>query len=205
MTQRQILPPAVLPVDLSVAKANMRIDGDDMDALVKMWITGITAKLEHEIGQCMMAQTWEVSLDHFPGRPHWSVSRPLTSHFDPAIALPHPAMTVSSVTYLDSDGVEQTLDPSAYRLKKTGYQSMLLPARGECWPDAAREDGAITVTVVCGYGADATSTPPAVQLYIMAKLVEQFDPATMTQRDQTSDTVHSKFTEGLLDRCRSYQ
>lgn len=204
MTQRQITPPTALAVDLGLAKQNMRIDGTDMDALVTSWIEGVTAALEHEIGQCILEQTWQVQLEAFPAAHPWHFGQPVPRHRCEAIKLPHPVMNITSVTYVDTDGAQQTLPPSAYKLNVKRYESTLTPAAGTRWPVTLREEGAVTVEVVCGYGTDNTATPANVRLYIIAKLVEQFDPALMTQRDQTSDTVHSKFIEGLLDRCRSY-
>lgn len=179
----RIAPPAALPVSLTLAKANMRVDGNDMDTLITSWIMGIVATLEHEIGQCLIEQTWRVTVDSFPA----------------ALSLPHPVMSVTSVKYFDVDGVEQTLDSAAYRLVKMRYRSDLMPARGVSWP-ATMADREVTVEVVCGYGAAPADVPENVQLYILAKLVEQFDPATRMERD----TVQSAFVDRLLDACRSY-
>lgn len=183
MTMIRITPPDALPVSLAMAKANMRVDGDDMDALITSWIKGIVAALEHEIGQCLIEQTWRVTLGSFPA----------------ALQLPHPVMSVTSVKYFDVDGTEQTLAPADYRLWRARYQSHLMPARGGAWPETV-VDGEVTVEVVCGYGAAPADVPENAQLYILAKLVEQFDPATRLERD----TVQSAFVDRLLDACRSY-
>lgn len=184
MTQRLITPPTVLAVTLDQAKLNMRIDGTDMDALITLWVEGITAALEHEIGQYLMPQTWQVTLDAFPS----------------AIALPHPAISITSVKYQDADGVEQTLAPETYKLIRSAYQTALVPVSGAAWPVTLSDTGAVVVTVLCGHGATAADTPANVRLYILAKLVEQFDPATRMERD----TVQSDFVGRLLDACRTY-
>lgn len=184
MTQRLITPPTVLAVTLDQAKANLRVDGADMDALITMWVEGIIAALEHEIGQCLMPQTWEVTLDAFPI----------------AISLPHPVISITSVKYLDVTGAEQTLAPAAYKLIRSAYTSTLTAISGATWPTTASEVGAVTITVECGHGTTAAATPANVRLYILAKLVEQFDPATRTERD----TVQSDFVGRLLDACRTY-
>lgn len=74
-----------------------------------------------------------------------------------------------------------------------------MPARGGAWPPTLA-DADVTVELACGYGAAPADVPENVQLYILAKLVEQFDPATRLERD----TVQSAFVERLLDACRSY-
>jgi len=179
----RISPPAELPVSLPLAKANMRVDGDNMDTLITTWIKGIVAALEHEIGQCLIEQTWRVTVDSLPA----------------ALGLPHPVMSVTSVKYFDVDGTEQTLDSADYRLYKARYRSDLMPPRGGAWP-ATMVGRDVTVEVVCGYGAAPADVPENVQLYLLAKLVEQFDPATRMERD----TVQSAFVDRLLDACRSY-
>ncbi len=184
MSQRLITPPTALAVTLDQARANLRVDGSDMDVLITLWVEGIIAVLEHEIGQRMMAQTWEVTLDAFPA----------------AISLPHPVIGVTSIKYLDITGAEQTLTPAAYRLQRSAYATTLIPASGAHWPDTCADVCTIVVEVVCGYGDTAASTPKNVQLYILAKLVEQFDPATRMERD----TVQSNFVDRLLDACRVY-
>ena len=184
MTQRLITPPTVPAVTLDQAKLNMRIDGTDMDALIMLWVEGITAALEHEIGQCLMPQTWEVTLDAFPA----------------AISLPHPVISVTSVKYQDADGIEQTLAPETYKLIRSAYQTVLVPVSGAAWPVTLSDTGAVVVTVLCGHGATATATPANVRLYILAKLVESFDPATRLEKD----TVQSSYIDRLLDACRTY-
>lgn len=175
--------PAKLAVPIEKVRANMRIDGDYMDLLLEQWLTGITATAEHEIGQCLMPQTWEVRLDAFPA----------------LIDLPHPVMSVSSVKYVDADGAERTLAPAAYRVIPERYVSTLAPARGATWPATWPEKHAVVVTVECGYGDTPDKVPPNVQLYLLAKLADQFDPNTRAEKE----SAPSPFIARLLDACRS--
>jgi len=184
MTKLRTIPPSTLAVTLAQAKQSLRIDDSDMDDLVTTWLMGVIADAESLTGQCLMQQTWEVRLDAFDG----------------AISLPHPVIGVTSIKYLDTAGVEQTLVPAKYRIKRGRYESTVSPVTGTDWPDTLDETHAVTVTVVCGFGDDPTATPPEFRLYITAKLAEQFDPATRTERD----TVQSSYLDGLLDKCKCY-
>jgi uncharacterized phiE125 gp8 family phage protein len=186
MTAIRIIPPAVLAVDIALARANLRVDGDYLDPLIKVWVQGITRKLEHDVGQCFMEQTWEVRLPAFPGA------------FE-KIELPHPAMAIASVKYVDPSGAlaEQSLD--SYRLDVGQYSSSLAPARGAAWP-ATGGDVELVVTVKCGYGATPDKTPETAQLFILGKLVEQYDPITRTERD----TVQSVYLDRLVDDLKTY-
>lgn len=178
-----IIPPKQLPVSLALAKANLRIDGDEMDELVAGWVRGIVSALEHEIGQCLMTQTWRVRVADFG-----------------AVTLPHPATAISSIDYCDAMGVSQQLAPAVCRILRTNYRSVMLPPVGSAWPATLADPQAVTVDVICGYGDLPDQVPGNLKLYILAKLVEQFDPITRMERD----TTQSAFVTSLLDACRTY-
>lgn len=183
MTRICTLRPTQLPVSIEQVRANMRIDGEYMDALLTQWLQGVTATTEHDIGQCLMRQTWEVRLDAFPAM----------------IDLPHPVLAVSSVKYIDTDGIERILAQPAYRLIPARYQSILAPSRGATWPATWPEQHAVVVTVECGYGDTPEQVPPNVRLYLLAKLADQFDPNTRSEKE----SAPSPFIARLLDACRS--
>lgn len=192
MTMVRTIAPTVLAVDLALIKKNMVIDGDYMDDIVKGWARGVIAQLEHDIGQCLMEQTWRVTLPAFTSM----------------VRLPHPAISVNSVKYIDADGIEKTMVTNDYRLEVEAYRSILRPARGAGWPatyvDAFADPGdqppAVFVEVKCGYGTTPDATPETAQLFILAKLVEQFDPITRLERN----TVQSDYLNGLVDDLRTY-
>ena len=181
MGRRLIEPSTTLPVSLALAKSNLRLEQDEthMDDLVTMWVKGVAADLEHQIGQCLMAQIWEVTQDAFA----------------PEIELPHPVISITSVKYVDADGVERVLDAESYRLSQERYRTALMPARGVQWPTGTD----VAILAKCGFD-DSASVPDNIRLYILAKLVEQFDPITRLERD----TVQSVYVDRLLDACRAY-
>lgn len=177
-------PATVLPVTLDEAKTALRIDGNDLDAQVTIWIDGIVAAMEHEIGQLMMQQGWRVSMTAFGAE----------------IPLPHPAQLVDAVCYKDTAGVLQTLPGASYVLIKTRYRSTLVPAEGQCWPATRCGPDAVQIDVQCGYGTTPAATPKNIRLYILAKLVDQFDPVSRSEKGGSP----SPFIERLLDACRSH-
>lgn len=181
MTSTLITPPASAAVDLASAKAELKVDGDYLDASIAAWIDGITAHAEHLTGRSFVQQTWRTTLPAFPAE----------------IRLPSsPLIAISSVKYIDQDGAEQTLDPAAY----TVDGEYLLPAYGTTWPATRMQAGAVKIEGTFGYGADHNAVPSGIRLYIMAKLVEQFDPAARVEKD----TVQASFIDRLLDRYKVY-
>lgn len=184
MPTRLITPPAALAVSLEEAKANLRIDTSDQDALITAWISGITANAEHITGLSFINQTWRVTLDEFPD----------------AVVLPPPVSSVVSVKYLDSDGVEQTLDPADYLVDSVSQPGYVVPAHGKAWPDTYNQINAVNVEVVSGFGTADSDVLSGIKLYILAKLTEQFDPSIRLEKD----TVQASFLDRLLDRYRVY-
>lgn len=185
MTARLIIPPAAPAVSLAAAKTALRIDGDDLDVTITAWITGITAYVQHYVGRALITQGWRVTLDSFPD----------------AIELPHPpTLTVDAIRFQDADGALQTLDPADYMADKVTEPGYVVPGRGKAWPATYDEINAVQVDYTCGYGPTDASVPDGIKLFILAKLVEQFDPATRLEKD----TVQSTFIDRLLDPFKVY-
>jgi uncharacterized phiE125 gp8 family phage protein len=187
MTTKSTTPPAALAVSLAAAKESLRIDAGDtaLDASITLWIKGITLEAEHQLGRSLINQGWRLSLDAFPD----------------ALRLDHPpTVSVESVKYFDTNNVQQTLDPADYMVDKITEPGYIVPAAGKAWPDTFDRIHAVEVNYTAGYGSTEADVPVNVQLYVLARLVEQFDS---TGRE-FKETAQSKFVERLLDRCRTY-
>lgn len=61
-----------------------------------------------------------------------------------------PVLSITSVTYVDNDGVTQTLASSAYRLTSYDMADYIEPAYNESWPSVRNVRGAVTVTYQAG-------------------------------------------------------
>lgn len=157
-----------------------------MDGQIEDWLRGIIRRLEHEVGQRFMEQTWEVRLPRLPsGRV--------------PVELPHPTMEVVSISYLDESEQKQPLAVEDYRLEVVEYESLLRPLRGAVWPSTP-DDGSVVITVKCGYGNTPEKTPETARLYILGKLVEQYDPSTGKERE----TRQSVYLDRLVDDLKTY-
>lgn len=171
----ELVKPAIgLAVPLADAKLNLRIAGTRMDIILDAWIRGVTRHAEGLMQRALISQDWRLTLDRFPR----------------AIVLRYPPVSaVASVKYYDTNNVQQTLDPACYI--KVANQ---LAHRAQCWPATYERPDAVEVLYTAGYGADATSIPADIRLYLLAKLNEQFDPAARPEKD----TVQSSFIDNLL-------
>lgn len=151
-----------LAVTLAEAKAHLRVDVADDDALITALITAATEAAEQAMGgRCVMPQTWELTLDAFPSA--FELTRvPVTS--------------VTSLKYVDSAGTQQTLAGSAYALDAADDfgPHYVVPAYGTSWP-AARDDlNAIALRYVAGY-ANAAAVPEPIKAWIRLQVGAMYE------------------------------
>jgi uncharacterized phiE125 gp8 family phage protein len=154
--------PALEPIDLADAKLAARIADDqtELDGLITMLITAGREWAENFTGRAFITQTWERKYD---------------LGFPDEIELPKPPVqSVTSVTYIDGNGVTQTLSPSLYITSlSTGPYAMpgrIVPAYGQSWPSTRSVPDAVTVRYVCGYGSTGDSVPEAIKLAIKIQI-----------------------------------
>lgn len=137
-TVRVIVPPPAI-ITLDEAKAHLRVDASDDDALIAGMTMGATAALDGPtgwLGRALGVQQLEVSIPHPRG--NW-------------IELPFPPIiSIDAVTYDDSSGAEQTVSPATYALRRGGIRLL-----SGSWP--AAEDG-IRVRYTAGY--QSSDSPP---------------------------------------------
>src|SRR5690349_16359269 len=66
MSLSLITPPVGEPVTLADAKAHLKIDTSDDDALIGQLITAARARVEWHTGRALMTQSWILWLDRWP-------------------------------------------------------------------------------------------------------------------------------------------
>ncbi|MGI4849324.1 MAG: head-tail connector protein [Janthinobacterium lividum] len=185
MTDRLITPAQELAVPLETAKANLGFDGNDSDLLITVWLKGVIAHAENYTNRAFVHQTRRLTLDSFAE----------------AIELERsPLASVIAIRFYDVDGQQQTLDPADYLVDTASEPGYVVPAAGKAWPATADRVNAVTVDYVAGYGPSDVTVPEEIQLYILAKLVEQFDPTVRLEQM----TVQSTFIDSLLQSSRIY-
>lgn len=146
-----VTPPAVEPVTLTEAKAHLRRDDTADDTLIATLITAARQNLDGRdgwLGRALVTQTWDLTID---------------GAFPDEIAVPLPPLqSVTSVTYVDTDGATQTLATDQYRVLTDRAPAMIVPAHGVTWPSTRDQKAAVTVRFVAGYG-DADDVPAPIK------------------------------------------
>lgn len=194
MSLTLITPPAVEPLTLADARTQCRVDADDtsQDSLLQDCIVAAREMAEHELGRCLITQTWRQQLDEFPA----------TSDIKLDIAKPQ---SIAQLQYLDTAGAWQTLAGSAYVLDAAvGPAGWLYPADGTEWPATKAVANAVRIDIVVGFGATAADVPANVRAWmklVVAYLYAQREAVDLAGR---STELPGRFHERLLDRYRVY-
>lgn len=154
MSLKLITAPTSEPITIVEAKAHLRVDVADDDALITALIVAAREAAEHITGRSLMPTVWELALDGF----------------EDEIALPKPPLaSVTSVKHLDTDGVLQTVDPTDYLLDSHSEPARLMPAYGESWPTTRDQSNAVLIRYTAGY-ADAAAVPQQIKNWMLLRI-----------------------------------
>jgi uncharacterized phiE125 gp8 family phage protein len=167
MRTQLITKPAIEPISLATAKEQCRVDAtftlddDYISSLIvaaRQWAEGYT-------GKSFISQVWELKLDrwHFPIRLQRG-----------------PLISVTSITYVDSEGSSRILSALDYQVVASNIPPLIVPSYATVWPSLRVQPDAATVTYVAGYGAAMTDVPQQIRQAIkmlVAHWYEHREPA----------------------------
>lgn len=145
--------PTVEPVTAAEAKLHASVDGADWDSFFNEKIESARRMVEAASGRSLITRTYTGKMARFP-----YVSE---CGWDLSIYLPNPpAATVTSITYIATDGTSTVLSTDVYELDTYAEPGKVVLKYNQVWPDTRVQD-APTVTVVwtAGFGAAATAVP----------------------------------------------
>lgn len=155
-----ITPPAAL-LDVATIRSRLGLastDGADADLLA--YVAAATATLDAPdgwLGRALGTQTLQCAMEFFANFPNAHPFREGSVH------LPFPPIqSITSVSYVDQNGVTQTLASSAYALS----DRLLSPVYGTFWPSGRLQSAAVKIKYVAGY-ADGAVPAPILQAIIL--------------------------------------
>lgn len=152
------------PITLAEAKTHLRIDNTDSDDELTVLIKAARMTAEKVLNRALLNRTLVTRFDAFADRME--------------LPLP-PLQSVTSVTYLDADGAEQTLATSVYKVVTYDTVGRIELAYDQTWPTTRAETGAVTVTHVSGYGTTIADVPDhfrMAMLHMVARWYENPEP-----------------------------
>lgn len=150
MKARLITAAASVPVSVNAFKAQLKIDHDEEDSLIKGYIEAATDYAEQISGNKIISQVWAFDFDEFG-----------------ELELPHrPLISVDSITYVDTDGVTQTLAASVYTVQVSSFRPKIYLSYDQSWPETRAQKDAVTVTATIGYKQPPARIKQAIQLIV---------------------------------------
>lgn len=197
MTVTRTAQPAVEPVTLAEAKLHLRVDHDAEDLLIAGLISAARTDCENKLQRTLITTGWRLTLPVFPCLDYQRLCDPEPTLLAQAIRLRMgDVQSVSSVTYLDPDGVQRTLSPTAYELQSWAGQWLLAPANGGSWPATQSSLQSVAVSYMAGFGATRDSVPAPLRSWILLAVGDLY-----SQRLRSGDkpAVPHQFVDGLLD------
>lgn len=150
--------PASEPLTTSEAKAWLKIEDDITadDAIVLALVTAAREYIESSTGIALYTQTVREYLDKWPEKTN--VSNPMAEFH----LMRFPVQSVTGITYLDSEGVSQTLSSSAYVVDISGKTARIGLKANETFPALRDQINAVTITYVAGWD-DTANIPEALK------------------------------------------
>lgn len=157
MTLFLVTPPALEPVSRDEAKAYLKVETDDDDALIDTMIAAARLHVEAATRRVLVSQAWRMVLDGWP--PRRRIEIPLS-----------PVISIDAVTVYDEAG-----DPAALPAADWLADVASVPARilvREAVPVGAAFNG-IEIDLTAGYGPAASDVPEPLRMAIL-QLVAQW-------------------------------
>ncbi|MFM9976095.1 MAG: head-tail connector protein [Beijerinckiaceae bacterium] len=178
--------PAVEPLSLPEIKRWLRVDHSDDDGLILGLIKAARERIEARTGRALMAQSWRIILDRWPG--------------DGRILLPlMPVLSVPAVQISDTAGVLLPLAPTTYRLEP-GSEPPLLAVTGV--PQPGRDRNGIEIDVVAGYGLSGEDCPEALRQAMRLLVSEAYERRGPDQAENRRAPIAVEI-EALISPYRS--
>lgn len=172
------------------ARTWCRIDSSVEDSILTKLIASARRTAEHETDRALLRQTLELVLDAFPAD---------GIRLDRTMANVGAKPEIVSVTYVDPDGVTQTMPSADYYLDDKQTPCWLLPAVDTDWPSTREQANAVIVQYTAGFDSD--KIPDDLWTYVMASVA-----AWYRHRELDSDKPLEVTAVGraLLDRLRTW-
>lgn len=150
------------PVTPAEARLQCKLTDSDTsveDGLIGDWITAAREAAEHHTGRTLAPKTVEIALDAFP------------SGSDEILLPLSPVNSITSIKYIDANGVEQTLASNQYTLDVYGDSRVIVANYGCLWPVTRVQANAVKIVAAVGY-ASAPRAAKAAMLLTIAHLFE---------------------------------
>lgn len=149
------------PVSLAEVRQHLRIDADDtsQDVVMQALIAAARDHVEQVTRSALGVQTWQWIANGFPDEDTLALGKP-------------PLTSVTSITYVDTNGATQTWAASNY-VVWPGLPGQVRLAYDASWPSVREQPASVTVTFEAGY--TAATLPPSLRAAILLLVGHWFE------------------------------
>lgn len=184
-------PPSVEPITLDQAIHQTRATSARERGYLQFLIEAVRDRAELATQRQMMVATYQLRLDDWPCEGWIDVPRP-------------PLRTVTSIQYVDTAGVLQTLPTSVYAVEAPVgprcARGRITLQYGQSWPTARAKAGAIVVEFQAGYGEAPDDVPPLLRKAMLRDLASCWEHredvvtgVTTTELPRSSTSIYRSF------------
>src|ERR1700749_3815572 len=146
MTLRLITPPASNPVSLDEVRAFLRLTDTSQDGLITGLLATAVLDVQSDVQRYYVTQTAEWVIDRWQA----CLRIPIA---------PVAADGIVSIKYVDTNNVQQTLDPSLYVVRTSGPTVNIEPVIGTIWPILSIKPASEPIIIRFEAGTDAKDVP----------------------------------------------
>jgi uncharacterized phiE125 gp8 family phage protein len=144
---------AAEPITLADAKAHLKVDTTDDDALITSLISAARIRAEWLTRRAFITQSWVQWLHCWPTRPF-------------ELALP-PLQALTSITVYDTGDTPTVLDSALYRVDASAIPARIAWKENTIPPVSLRNFNAVAIAFTAGYGNAGTDVPEAIRRAIL--------------------------------------
>lgn len=158
MTLFQTDPPLAEPLTLAVAKAHLRLDGNEEDDLLDALVRTAREHLERETGLCLLSQGWRLCLDRWPDDGVLKIAR-------------GPVRSIDAIRIYDADGVEAHADLSGHVLDGRSRPARLVLRNP---PPPGQTINGIEIDFTAGMADSASEVPDTLRRAMLTHIAHMY-------------------------------
>lgn len=152
----------------SEVKNYLKVDDATDDALIAAMLKAARQAVESRQNISTLTKTIVQKLERFP-----SSYKVATDYENVIKLLVYPVVSVSSITYLDENGVLQTLAQNLYEVDT--YRGIIGEAVDQDFPDTYLSLNDVTITYTAGFGTAATDCPSDIRIAVLKLIANMYD------------------------------
>jgi uncharacterized phiE125 gp8 family phage protein len=177
------------PVTVAQFKTFARIDINPEDtaedSLIESFILAANRWVEDRISRTLITQVHRMTLDRFPD-------------IGSIVLYRSPVVSVASLTYWDTAGTQQTMDPADYRVVKNTDPARIEPI--EMWPAIQDRLEAVEVNYTAGYGTSADQVPEGLKTAVLYRTYALYERVAeyAEQYTRVAESLLSPFWSGHI-------